>query len=101
MLPSEQLRLEVSKEQDLDLEQYKWSDKLKERILGINLNKEVEPTFDTMSEVYTSGFGTIKEKLYIGKVIKIDNDIYSKKIYVESKVDFNNLNYVLIVGDLE
>ena len=52
-------------------------------------------------EVYTSGFGTIKEKLYIGKVIKIDNDIYSKKIYVESKVDFNNLNYVLIVGDLE
>lgn len=50
-------------------------------------------------EVYTSGYGTIKEKLYIGKVVKIDNDFISKKIYVKSNVDFNNLNYVLIVGD--
>ena len=51
-------------------------------------------------EVYTSGYGTIKEKLYIGKVLKVENDIYSKKVYVKSEVDFNNLNYLLIVGDL-
>lgn len=50
-------------------------------------------------EVYTSGYGTIKEKLYIGKVKKIENETISKKVYIESSVDFNNLNYVLIVGD--
>ena len=49
--------------------------------------------------VYTSGYGTIKEHLYIGKVIKIENDSISKKIYVKSDVNFNDLNYVLIVGD--
>ena len=50
-------------------------------------------------EVYTSGYGTIKEKLYIGKVIYVENETISKKVYVESKVDFDNLNYVLIVGE--
>ena len=50
-------------------------------------------------EVYTSGYGTIKEKLYIGKVIKIENDIISKKVYINTAVDFNNINYILIVGD--
>lgn len=50
-------------------------------------------------KVYTSGYGTIKEKLYIGKVIKVENETISKKIYVKSEVDFNNLNYILIVGD--
>ena len=52
-------------------------------------------------EVYTSGYGTIREKLYIGKVEKIENDTISKKIFVKSNVDFNNLNYVLIVGDFD
>lgn len=50
-------------------------------------------------EVYTSGYGTVKEKLYIGKVKYIENETISKKVYIESDVDFNNLNYVLIVGD--
>jgi len=50
-------------------------------------------------KVYTSGYGTVKECLYIGKVIRIENDDISKKVYVKSDVDFNNLNYVLIVGD--
>ena len=81
MLPSEQLRLEVSHEHNMDLEQYKWSDELKERILEIDLDKEVEPTFDKMSEVYTIGFNLghcgltsryvvrefDKAKLYYGK----------------------------------
>lgn len=49
--------------------------------------------------VYTSGYGSIKEKLLIGKVIKVDNNDISKKIVINSVVDFNNLNYVLIVGD--
>ena len=49
--------------------------------------------------VYTSGYGSIKEKLLIGKVVKVDNSDISKKIVINSVVDFNNLNYVLIVGD--
>ena len=52
-------------------------------------------------EVYTSGYGTIKEKLYIGKVRKVENETISKKVYVDIDVDFNNLNYVLIVGDFK
>lgn len=50
-------------------------------------------------EVYTSGYGTIKENIYIGKVVKIENETISKKIYVKSDVNFNKLNYILIVGD--
>ena len=51
--------------------------------------------------VYTSGYGTIKEKLLIGKVIKVDNSDISKKVIINTVVDFNNLNYVLIVGDIK
>ena len=50
-------------------------------------------------EVYTSGYGTIKENLYIGKVIKVINKDYEKELLVKSNVDFNNINYILIVGD--
>lgn len=50
-------------------------------------------------EVHTSGYGSIKENIYIGKVVKVENDDISKKIYVKNEVDFNDLNYVLIVGD--
>ena len=49
--------------------------------------------------VYTSGYGSIKEKVLIGKVVKVDNSDISKKIVINTVVDFNNLNYVLIVGD--
>lgn len=51
-------------------------------------------------EVYTSSLGTIKEHLLIGYVYKIEDSDISKKIYVKSKVDFNNLNYFYVVGDL-
>lgn len=50
-------------------------------------------------EVYTSGYGTIKEKLYIGKVTKVNIKDFKKEVYINTNVDFNNLNYVLIVGD--
>lgn len=51
-------------------------------------------------EVYTSTLGNIKEKLYIGKVVEVRDGVIEKEIVVESKVDFNNLNYLLVVGDL-
>lgn len=52
-------------------------------------------------EVYTSGYGTIKEKLYIGKVTNIETKDFKKIIYIDTSVNFNNLNYVLIVGDFK
>lgn len=52
-------------------------------------------------KVYTSGYGSIKENLYIGKVTRIENDDISKKVFVKSEVDFNSSNYVLIVGDFD
>lgn len=49
-------------------------------------------------EVYTSTLGTIKERILIGTVYKIEDNDISKKIFVKSKVDFNNLNYLYVVG---
>lgn len=60
------------------------------RDIVINLN----------DEVYTAGLGNIKEKLYIGKVSKVKDGVIEKEIIIESSVDFDHLNYLLIVGDL-
>lgn len=50
--------------------------------------------------VYTSTLGNIKEKLYIGKVKSVEDNTLEKEIIVESSVDFNKLNYLLVVGDV-
>lgn len=50
-------------------------------------------------EVYTSSLGILKERLFIGTVYRIEDEDISKKIYVKTKVDFNNLNYLYVVGD--
>lgn len=49
-------------------------------------------------EVYTSSLGIIKENLFIGTVYKIEKTNYKKKIYVKSKVDFKDINYLYVVG---
>lgn len=49
-------------------------------------------------EVYTSTLGAIKEKILVGTVYKVEDKDIEKKIYVKSKVDFNNLNYLYVVG---
>ena len=51
-------------------------------------------------EVYTSTLGTIKERILIGTVYKVEESDIAKKIYVKSKIDFNNLNYLYVVGDM-
>ena len=51
-------------------------------------------------EVWTAGLGNIKEKLYIGKVSDVKDGVIEKEIIIESPVDFDNLNYLLVVGDL-
>ncbi len=54
---------------------------------------------DLNDEVYTSTLGAIKEKIFIGTVYKIEESDIEKKIYIKSKVDFHNLNYLYVVGD--
>ena len=50
-----------------------------------------------MNNTYYEGIIKLKDQ----KIKYLENEIYSKKVYVKSEVDFNNLNYLLIVGDLK
>ena len=53
-------------------------------------------------EIITSGMEEeIPRGIYIGKVKKIEKDKYdlSKRIYIETSVDFNKIHYVSVVGD--
>lgn len=57
--------------------------------------------YDTIhlnDKAYTSASGIINEKIYIGYVYKIEKDDIEKKIYLKSEVDFNNINYLHVVG---
>ena len=47
--------------------------------------------------VYTSTYGTIKEKLFVGIVNNIEIIDGKKIIYIKSNVDFNNINYLYVV----
>ena len=51
-------------------------------------------------EVYTSTLGSIKERIFVGTVYRVEESDIAKKIYVKSKVDFDNLNYLYVVGDM-
>lgn len=57
MLESELLRQEKSLEFNIDLEKYKWSKKLEERIFSIKLDLEIEDnqSIITMKDVYELG----------------------------------------------
>lgn len=48
--------------------------------------------------VYTSTLGNIKEKIYIGKVSDMKITDIEKVLYVKSDVNFNNINYLYVVG---
>ena len=40
----------------------------------------------------------VKEKIYIGKVADIKITDIEKVLYVKSDVDFDNINYLYVVG---
>ncbi len=67
------------------------------KVKGIDKKGKIE----VGDEVVTNGLGGIfPSGLYIGKVKKIENDTYdlSKIVYVDTKQNFNNINYVMVVG---
>ena len=53
------------------------------------------------SDVLTTGYGVFPSDILIGKVTKIEENKYntSKIIYVKSNVNFNEINYVSILGN--
>ena len=52
-------------------------------------------------EIYTSGFGNIPEKIYIGKVkdIILDSKNIEKIIYLDYSIDLKGINYVTILKE--
>ena len=56
MLPSEKLRNEISELYNIDLEQYAWSEELKQQIFSTKLDKDLESNADTLEDIYTVGY---------------------------------------------
>ena len=58
---------------------------------------DISSDISVNSEVYTSTYGSIKEKLFVGIVNNVENIDGKKIIYIKSNVDFNNINYLYVV----
>lgn len=56
MLPSEKLRLLISKTYNIDLEKYAWPEELKNTIFSTPLDKDLETNANTLGEIYEHGF---------------------------------------------
>ena len=56
MLPSEELRKEISQLYNINLEKFAWSEELKKQILSIKLDEELETNAETLEEIYTLGY---------------------------------------------
>ena len=56
MLPSEKLRLIISKLYNIDLEKYAWPEELKNTIFATPLDKDLETNSSTLGEIYERGF---------------------------------------------
>ena len=68
------------------------------KISGVNKTYPLEEG----NKVYTSGLGGREPRgIYIGHVVKIENDKYnlSKTVYLESGQDFNSIHYVTILKE--
>lgn len=68
--------------------------------LGYFIVKNIT-NYDSVSindSVYTSTLGALKEKIYIGRVVDIKENDIEKIVYVKSDVNFNDINYLYVVG---
>ena len=52
MVPSEKLRLQISKIYSLDITQYAWEENLKAKLFKIKLDKEIELHADTLQDIF-------------------------------------------------
>lgn len=56
MLPSEKLRLLISKLYNIDLEKYAWTEEFKRFVFSITLDKDLENYATNLKEIYERGF---------------------------------------------
>lgn len=56
MLPSEELRYQISKQYNIDLELFKWNEDFTKEVLSIPLDPALESYANTLSEIYKHGF---------------------------------------------
>ena len=56
MIPSEELRKELSNLYNIDLEQYAWTEELKQQIFSTKLDKDLETNADTLKEIYSLAY---------------------------------------------
>ena len=56
MLPSEELRQEISAKYNINLEEYKWNKEFQQSIFEIELDKTLEEHASTLGEIYKKGF---------------------------------------------
>lgn len=56
MLPSEELRQEISAKYNINLEEYKWNEEFQQSIFEIELDKILEEHASTLGEIYKKGF---------------------------------------------
>jgi len=56
MLPSEELRLQISNKYNINLEQFAWGEEFKRQIFSIPLDKLLETNADSLEEIFICGF---------------------------------------------
>ena len=56
LIPSEQLRHEISQAYKINLDKYAWSKEFKEKIFSIELDKDLETSASTLQEIYSHGY---------------------------------------------
>lgn len=56
MLPSERLRKDISKKNNVELEQYAWPEQFSELVFKIELDESLETNAKTLKDVYEKGF---------------------------------------------
>lgn len=56
MLPSEELRQQIAKQYNIDLELYKWNEDFTNEVFSIPLDPTLESYANTLGEIYTKGF---------------------------------------------
>jgi len=49
-------------------------------------------------EVLTSGFQKIDKNILVGYVSKVENDGIENLLYIKPSVDFNNINYLMVIN---
>ena len=64
---------------------------------GISISDEIKEN----DIVYTSGLGFIPEFIPVGVVQSIETNGIEFKIYIKPYVNFNNINFVVILGDIK